>query len=190
MRLTVLAGLLFLAGVALAQGPEALLDDARAQVILVEVSSEAPYTLQAPSPNGAIWIALDNTTAIGDRKLAVGDTQAVAPGKTVQFSCLKGRARIVVVYIKSATQPVTVDAISLKDREEWQDASARRDRLLIAVSSLNLRDTWNLAADSQWKPSKPENIRLKPAAAQWIKAGTHHLKNMQVGEARFAAAEW
>jgi hypothetical protein len=154
------------------------------------------YIIRAPS-HGSVWVAIDGATVVnrgtsgGLLRVFAGDTGFVPGDRTATLSNEGSRpATLVIVAIKTAEQQPTVEAVFLKGEQELKDASERNETLLIAVSPQVLQDITNTGDESEWVPSKPVTLRLRPCAVTWIKGGTHHLKNLASAEARFVTIEW
>jgi len=175
---------------------QVLLDDARARVALIRVSDEAPYNLAAPEPNGAVWVALDDSAVVdsgdgGARKVLAGVPETLGARQKVIFAAQGDKVvRIIVVEPRKTQQPLTVETLALSAHQELQDASDRNDTLLIALSPLRLRDVWNVGDESDWKPSKPRVLLMPTGAVTWLRSGMHHLTNLLGTDAKFLTLEW
>ena len=90
--------------------------------------------------------------------------------------------------MKTAIQDLTLEALTVSNALE--DASDRNDTLIVALAPVQLRDVWNIGDESQWRPSKPEVIRMGAGDVKWIRPGIHHFSNLQPTPARFVFIEW
>ncbi len=181
----------FLAGcaalLALAQTPGQQIDDANARVRRVTT----PYTLHALEKYGAAWIALDDRAMIGTRKLKAGEAETVRPGATLEFTSGEdGVASLLIIDVKTATHPVSVNTVVLGPGKEFRDQNYRYDTILAAVSPLQLRDVRNLSEGIFWRSGEPEMVNLEAGKAQWITAGMHRLKNLSRVQVKFVMVEW
>ncbi len=173
-----------------------VMNDAKVRVTAVVIPRETLYTLQSTTQRGSIWIALDDarlvTSAAGvaqERKLQAGDAESVRPDDDIQFrNENQSPAHFIIVNVKNASQELTLHVFTVS--KALEDASDRNETLIVAVSPLQLRDIWNTADESQWRPSKPDVIRMSPGDVRWIRAGTHHFSNLQRMPAKFVFIEW
>src|ERR1022692_3343727 len=183
-------------GTAMAQQVRVLMEDTKARVTAVEVFKNTVYTVRPTTSYGAVWIALDDNATITRghatataNRVRAGDAKTVEHGADVQFrNDNQSTARLIIVEVKEASQELTIGLFDVTTSLE--DASDRNDTLLVAVSALQLRDTWNTGDESEWLPSKPNNIRMNPGDARWIRPGIHHLKNLGRRPAKFVLVEW
>lgn len=127
------------------------LDDIRARVVQIDLTDSARYETIAASSYGAVWISLgpgvfveefDGRSRIADS----GEAHFIKAGEIVRF---KGRqpsgGRLILVTPKQVHQRLTVLSETLEPGDEEDDASSRNETLVVAVTRVELRDTWNLA---------------------------------------------
>jgi hypothetical protein len=143
-----------------------------------------------------VWIALDDNASISrtnarvdTEKVRAGAANALPSGAEMQLlNESQSIARLIVVDVKAASQPLTIDSLSVPSSLE--DASDRNETLLVAVSPLQIRHTWNLGDESRWVPSKPDVLRMSQGEVRWIRPGIHHFKNLLRRPADFVLLEW
>jgi len=178
------------------QNSRLLLDDARARLVRIELRENAQYQLTCSSACGTVWISLDSGVFVealdgNARPTAVGEAHAITAGQIVTF---RGRqpsgGRLIVLVPHAIHQPLTVLSQTLSPGSEQDDASSRNETLIVAVTPVGLRDTWNIGDESSWIPSAPRIINLRPEQASWLPPGTHHLRNVLKAPSQFVTVEW
>jgi hypothetical protein len=98
---------------------------------------------------------------------------------------------LVIVYVLSARQPLTIEGTMLDSYQELDDASSRNSTLIIAINDLELSDVRDLADEGdRWKSSPQQRIFLQAGQTSWLKSGIHRLKNVGSTSARFVSIEW
>jgi hypothetical protein len=159
---------LFIGTLCLGAESKVVLDDETVSV--ADVTTAGEYKVEGARLHGSLWVALDNAALLLNgagatvRTVHAGEAELVAPGTEVFFRSLDNRPfRLIVIAVKRKLQDLTVQASELKAGGELQDASDRNQTLLIALSSLRVRDVQNLASESEWKPGPPRVVQMLPA---------------------------
>jgi hypothetical protein len=148
------------------------------------------------APLDTLLIRSDGTGLCGDSKgrsriVANSDPCLIPEGKTATFESTSGHSvAVLFVNVLQEKQPLTVDKVVLGPGKEMEDASERNDTLLIAMSSVRLREVHNLADESRWVPSKTKILRLNQNTATGMRPGTYHLKNLLRTTCSFVSFEW
>jgi hypothetical protein len=184
-----------------AQRLKVILNDSRARVTLVTLAPGQSHAVQGARPHGSVWIPLDDGVALnlvghlGSEEFIQGgrylvETVGAGSAATLSLNDNVKLARIVVVDIKSATQPITLDPTTLEAFLEMQDGSARNDTLLIAESALRLQDVRYIGDEGYTFRGRPHIIRMEPGDVRWIRHGVHHIKNLRPTPVRFTLIEW
>ncbi len=187
--------LLFATNVAGYGNARVLLDDARARVTLIELGENARYQITGARKYGSVWISLDSGVLLdfdGNARItSAGEGHAIEAGQIVTFRAREAAGgRVIVVVPKLTCQPLTVLSNALAPGGEQQDASSRNETLVVAVSSVELRDTRNAGDESVWISSAPRIIGLRSGQVTWLRAGIHHLKNLLGTPSEFVTIEW
>lgn len=122
-------------------------------------------------------------------KVRAGAASAIVSGAEVHLlNESQSIARLIVIDVKTACQPLTIHSHSVTSSLE--DASDRNETLLVAISPLQIRDTCNLGDESRWVPGKPDILRMSQGEIRWIGPGIHHFKNLLRHPAHFVLLEW
>lgn len=175
-----------------------LVDNEKARILSVDILPTAEYGVKA-TRKGCIWIVVDGgpgliiTTNGITRAVSVGDKGEVSGDDYASFhNAAEKTSRLVLVEIKSAMQKLTVEPESLMPGNVLEDASARNDTLLVAISALKLRHIWNRKEDEgkPWKESKPEIMIMRPGDVRWVRSGVHTFENLLRTTVRFVTIEW
>jgi hypothetical protein len=179
---------------ALAQRIQVILDDPKAIVTQIELSTGEGYTLPKDQA-GSVWIALDpvilKTAKVGlqnNKSIRAGDAGTISSGDELEFRVDgEPRARLVIVRPKTTHQELTVEPVVLGSLE---DGSGRNATLFVAVSDCHFRDIRNLGDESEWIPGKPAIIVMKAGNTRWIRPGIHHFENLGPTESKLVSIEW
>jgi len=186
----------------LAQHRRVILDDSRVRVTLVALAPGQSYVARGAAPHGSVWVPLDHgvvahtagSMAPEEAFIQAGQelVETIGAGSNVTFSLndKANPARVVIVDVKSETQPPTLDSVTLTPGLEMEDGSARNDTLLIAESQLQLRDVRDIGDEGSPFRGMPHIIRMEPGDVRWIRHGIHDIKNLLPTPAKFTLIEW
>jgi len=116
----------------------------------------------------------------------------LGPGSVLRFSCSDRAefARVVIVDVKSAAQPLTLQSEILASAQEMEDGSDRNDTLLIAESVLQLQDVLDIGGEGNPRMGHPRTIHMATGGVTWVRQGMHYIKNLLPTSAKFTLIEW
>lgn len=166
-----------------------------AEVSLVGLDQGSQLSFASVSDQGFVVVALrDCTLSVDDRSttLKAGDYKKVTGIEPLHLrNSGLGSTSVVLIRVRSALQPLTIETTTLTHHQQLEDASDRNATLLVAVDSLQLSDQRDLADEgSPWKPSLEPPLNLKRGETAWIKAGMHRIRNRGTNAVRFVTVEW
>ena len=166
-----------------------------AEATLINLAPHTPQHFQPSSGNGFVVLSLSGTTLLIDNRpftLQPGDTRVISGKQALTLEDQSASpAQVVLVTIDTATQNLTITKTNLDPNAQSEDASDRNDTLVIALSSLTLRDVRDLAEEGDsWKSSPPTTVSLSPGQTSWLKPGMHRLTNLSQTKASLVTIEW
>ena len=164
-------------------------------VTQIDLSPGESYSIPKDE-SGAVWTVLDPALLAtkkngrqSSKQIKPGDAEVVGADEQLVFQGQSGQhLRLIIVKPKGQHQDLTVSPFLASGSLE--DASDRNATLLVAVSSSRFRDTRNLGDESEWLPSKPNVIVMKPGTVRWIRSGIHHFKNIGPSPVKIVSIEW
>ncbi|AQS86058.1 MAG: hypothetical protein ABF876_14285 [Acetobacter aceti] len=190
------ANLAFIVGLSIMACPVS----SQAQIITAtDTTSEAsvqiintPYLLQPENRYGAVWVALDkNTLKNGRTPLQKGSYGTVEAQEKVCFSSNETKkSKILVIFINTKSQPLTITSTNLSPAKSLSDASDRNKTLLVALDNMTLTDTITSGEEDNWRKGNPKKISLLSGSTAWIEPGIHTLKNVGREKSEFITIEW
>ena len=147
------------------------------------------------SHEGFVLISLgESTVQINGREdsLHLGDAKQLKGEEPLTLSnSLSSSAKFGLIKIKHSSQNLTITSTKLERGEELEDASDRNQTLLIAVTSLHLRDIRDMNDEDELsKPGKAAWLHLLKGQARWISPGMHRLRNFSEASVQFVTIEW
>jgi len=165
----------------------------KAALIMLPVNT--PQEFHASSRHGFVLVALSDSDLLIDTQLikvlAGASLKLAGKGVHTLRSLEPSALQIVLVRIDTAKQSLTISKTSLDPGGQSEDASDRNDTLVIALSSLTLRDVRDLGeSDGPWKSAPPTTISVTPGHFFWLKPGMHRLTNLGRTKAGFVSIEW
>ena len=158
--------------------------------------------------HGSEGLSIEPLSEIGVILLAVGECTIMVNGSPVALksgerSFVHGRqtvnvnssdtrpAFLLVVNVRTARQAQTFDRIELVPGKAMEDASTRNETLLVALTSLRLRDIIDKSDEGEpLNYGRPRSIELPAGKTAWLPPGMHHITNVGGSLAKFVTIEW
>lgn len=166
-----------------------------AEVSLIRLNRGSQLNFSPLSEQGFVLVALrDCTLLLEDQSVSLkaGEYKQVAgTGPLHLKTSSPGSTSIVLIRVRSASQPLTIETMMLTSHQESEDASDRNASLIIAIDPLRMSDNRDLSDEGDpWRSSIQQILNLKSGQAVWMKAGIHRLRNRGKNSVRFVTVEW
>jgi len=177
-------------GISAAQSYERL-----ARVSVATLHGSEGLSIDPLSEIGVILLAVNDCTIMVNGSpvaLKSGERSFVHSRQTVHVNSSDTRPPLlVVVNVRTARQALTFDRIELVPGKVMEDASARNETLLVALTALHLRDIIDNSEEGE--PSnygQPRSIELPAGKTAWLPPGMHQITNVGGSPARLVTIEW
>ena len=177
-------------GISAAQSYERL-----ARVSVATLHGSKYLSIEPLSEIGVILLAVDDCTiTVNGSPVALksGERSFVHGRQTVHVDSSDTRpVLLVIVNVRTARQAQTFNRVELVPGNVMEDASARGETLLVALTPLRLRDIiYNSDEDEPPNYGQPRSIELPVGKTTWLPPGMHQITNVGGSVARFVTIEW
>ncbi len=165
-----------------------------AQTSELKLAQGASAAIHPLSKNGIVLTAIQTAQLLvnGERlALKAGSFKQLEGNRHLTVATASGNSvRLIVVNVRTASQPLTIQSTKVGRHKELEDASARNRTLLIAISSLRMSDRIDRSdlAGPHWGQSR--TIALEPGKTLWLRPGIHRMQNENTQIIAFITVEW
>ena len=165
-----------------------------AQVSELKLARGASAVIHSLSNKGVVLVAVQTAQLSvngGQLELKSGSVKQLEGNRDLTVTASSGDSvHLVVVNVRAASQPLTIQPTKLGGRETLEDASDRNRTLLIAISPLRLSD--RIERDDLGGPhwGQLRTIDLNPGETVWLCPGIHRLRNENKQLIAFTTVEW